>query len=306
MKDREIRGRLLARFHDRRDSNGGFVPVDEMIIAGTEPVSREAIGRVCRELMEAGLIEWNPTMGQNHTIGHARITARGTDAVERGSAPGIDIQFPNSAAESPKGAGLKRDPRLLHQLLETLEAYPAEYGDAFTLNGDDPLLAVEGFTSGQINYHLEQLLAMGLVEDPGSQPAIGITFSGLTPRGHDLLERTRAASFPSTQTQKTQVMSKKVFLVHGHDDAAKNEVALFLTNIGLEPIILSMRPNAGRHLLAKFQEESKDVSFAVVLMTPDDERGPVGGAQKKRARQNVVFELGFLSGISEPPRSPLF
>jgi len=106
MKDKEIRGLLLARFHDRRDSNGGFVPVDEMIIAGNVPVSREAIGRVCRNLWEAGLIEWNPTIGQSHTVGHARISARGTDAVERRSAPGIDIQFPNSAPERPTETGL--------------------------------------------------------------------------------------------------------------------------------------------------------------------------------------------------------
>jgi predicted nucleotide-binding protein len=48
-----------------------------------------------------------------------------------------------------------------------------------------------------------------------------------------------------------------VFLVHGHDDAAKNAVALFLRAIGLEPIILHQRPNDGRHLLSKFREESE-------------------------------------------------
>jgi hypothetical protein len=215
-----------------------------MIIAGTEPVSREAIGRVCRNLWEAGLIEWNPTIGQSHTVGHARISARGTDAVERRSAPGIDIQFPNSAPERPTETGLKRDPRLIQELLEKLEAYPAEYGDAFTVNGDDPLLAVDGFTSGQINYHLEQLLAMGLVDDPGSQPAIGITFSGLTPRGHDFLERSRVPS-SSTPTPRTQEMSNKVFVVHGHDEAAQNEVALFLSRIGLEPIVLVRSQRSG-------------------------------------------------------------
>jgi predicted nucleotide-binding protein len=89
-------------------------------------------------------------------------------------------------------------------------------------------------------------------------------------------------------------MTKKVFLLHGHDDAAKHEVALFLTNIGLEPIILHMKPNGGRHLLTKFTDESEGASFAVVLMTPDDEGGPAGGAQRSRARQNVVFEIGRL------------
>jgi hypothetical protein len=97
--------------------------------------------------------------------------------------------------------------------------------------------------------------------------------------------------------------SRKVFIVHGHDDAAKNEVALFLRAIGLEPIILHLRPNGGRHLLTKFREESEGASFAVVLMTPDDEGGPVGSSDRRpRARQNVVFELGFFIGKLEPAR----
>jgi predicted nucleotide-binding protein len=91
--------------------------------------------------------------------------------------------------------------------------------------------------------------------------------------------------------------NNKIFLVHGRDDAATNEIALFLRAIGLEPIILHLRPNGGRHLLTKFREESEGAGFAVFLMTPDDE-GSVAGAddRRPRARQNVVFELGFFIG----------
>ncbi|MGB8278564.1 MAG: nucleotide-binding protein [Methylovirgula sp.] len=90
--------------------------------------------------------------------------------------------------------------------------------------------------------------------------------------------------------------SRKVFVVHGHDNEAKNEVARFLSKIGLEEIILHERPNIGRHLLTKFQEESEGAGFAVILMTPDDEAGALGTPPRKRARQNVVFELGFFIG----------
>jgi predicted nucleotide-binding protein len=198
---------------------------------------------------------------------------------------------------------LKRDPQLLQKLLERLEEYPARYGDVFTLNGDDPLLAVDGFTSDQINYHLEQLREMGYVENPRAQPAIGITFSGLSPRGHDFLERNREKPSSSPTTSVAQVMSNKVFAVHGHDAAVKSEVALFLSGLGLEPIILHLRPNGGRGLLTKFREESEGASFAVILMTPDDEGGPVSGVERKaRARQNVVFELGFFIGHLGPHR----
>ena len=92
------------------------------------------------------------------------------------------------------------------------------------------------------------------------------------------------------------VTSRKIFLVHGRDEAAKNEVALFLRKNGLQEIILRDRPNKGRHLLKKFQEEAEGAAFAVVLMTPDDEGAIAGGTHQKRARQNVVFELGFFIG----------
>jgi predicted nucleotide-binding protein len=93
----------------------------------------------------------------------------------------------------------------------------------------------------------------------------------------------------------------KVFLVHGRDDIAKNAVDLFLRTIGLDPIILHLKPNGGRDLLTKFREEAAGAGFAVVLMTPDDEGGIAGaGDNNPRARQNVVFELGFFIGKLGP------
>lgn len=87
----------------------------------------------------------------------------------------------------------------------------------------------------------------------------------------------------------------KVFVVHGHDEAAREAVARFIEQIGFEAIILHERPNKGRTIITKFQEEAADVGFAVVLMTPDDIVG-----DRPRARQNVVFELGFFIGALGP------
>lgn len=94
----------------------------------------------------------------------------------------------------------------------------------------------------------------------------------------------------------------KVFIVHGRDNGTKTDVALFLTKLGCEPVILHERPNAGRTLIAKFQEESADIQFSVVLITPDDVGGLENASQKPRARQNVVFELGFFIGRLGPER----
>ena len=91
-------------------------------------------------------------------------------------------------------------------------------------------------------------------------------------------------------------ITNRVFLVHGRADAQKNEVARFLDKAGLDVVILHERPNRGRTLITKFQEESADASFAVILVTPDDIGGLVDGEAQPRARQNVVFELGFFIG----------
>jgi predicted nucleotide-binding protein len=96
--------------------------------------------------------------------------------------------------------------------------------------------------------------------------------------------------------------SRKVSLVNGRDENAKNEVALSLRKIGPEDIVLHLRPNRRRRLLTKFQEEAQGASFAVVLMTPDDEGGVARGSFNKRARRNVVLELGFFIGRFDTAR----
>jgi len=113
----------------------------------------------------------------------------------------------------------------------------------------------------------------------------------------------RAVVVDARATMPIEHRQQKVFVVHGHDDAPKAEVARFIERLGFEAIILHERPNTGRALITKFREETADVGFAVVLMTPDD----LGKAEKAvdlkpRARQNVVFELGFFIGKLGPER----
>ena len=89
--------------------------------------------------------------------------------------------------------------------------------------------------------------------------------------------------------------SQKVFTVHGHDEAAKHAVARFIERLGLEAIILDEQSSEGLTIIEKFEKHAKSADFAIVLMTPDDVGAPIEKKDdlKLRARQNVIFELGY-------------
>jgi predicted nucleotide-binding protein len=92
--------------------------------------------------------------------------------------------------------------------------------------------------------------------------------------------------------------ANKVFVVHGHDGEMKQYVARVLDKLGLNPVILHEQNNAGKTIIEKFIDNS-DVSFAVVLLSPDDKGYPASASAKSaksRARQNVILELGFFIG----------
>lgn len=91
--------------------------------------------------------------------------------------------------------------------------------------------------------------------------------------------------------------SRRIFLVHGRDEGAKSAVARFLEKLDLQPVILDEQANRGQTIIEKFESHS-DVGFAIVLLTPDDEGALRGGEKsgRHRARQNVIFELGFFIG----------
>ncbi len=91
--------------------------------------------------------------------------------------------------------------------------------------------------------------------------------------------------------------SNKVFVIHGRDEGTRERVARFLEKLGLKPVILHEQPNEGRTIIEKF-EDYADVGFAVTLLTPDDAGSLQGdkNSLKPRARQNVIFELGFFIG----------
>lgn len=91
------------------------------------------------------------------------------------------------------------------------------------------------------------------------------------------------------------------FIVHGHDNETKLAVKNYLQNrLHLpEPIILHEQPNLGRTLIEKFEDYAVEADVAFVLLTPDDRVAEADSKDddKRRARQNVILELGFFLGM---------
>ncbi|WP_296957805.1 nucleotide-binding protein [Porphyromonas sp. oral taxon 278] len=111
-----------------------------------------------------------------------------------------------------------------------------------------------------------------------------------------LQEATTKPEVTTPNITKAPMDKSKVFIVHGHDDGAKEAVARFVENLGFEAIILHEQANSGKTIIEKI-EEYTDVGFGIVLYTPCDEGRPKGKDQlEPRARQNVVFEHGYLIG----------
>jgi predicted nucleotide-binding protein len=99
----------------------------------------------------------------------------------------------------------------------------------------------------------------------------------------------------------TPTPSKKIFIVHGHDGELKEATARLVSKLKLEPIVLHEQVRKGRPIIENFSIHAKESGFAVVLLTADDV-GSLGNVEQHaalqpRARQNVVFEMGFFFGL---------
>ena len=90
-----------------------------------------------------------------------------------------------------------------------------------------------------------------------------------------------------------------IFIVHGHDIAARSTVSDFLRKLDLIPIVLQEQGSGGRTIIENFEAYAENSGFAVILLTPDDVGYPGDEVDKAqpRARQNVVLEFGYFLAL---------
>jgi len=100
----------------------------------------------------------------------------------------------------------------------------------------------------------------------------------------------------SSELRSTQ---SGIFVVHGRDTLAVRELQNYIQNVLRlgNPIILRDQASGGSTIIEKFEREAATVGLVFVLMTPDDV-GHLASrkASSHRARQNVIFELGYFIG----------
>ena len=84
-----------------------------------------------------------------------------------------------------------------------------------------------------------------------------------------------------------------VFIVHGHDNELKQEVQILLNRAGVNSIVLHEQADKGRTIIDKLLDETKKAGYAIALLTPDD----ILENDLKRARQNVILEIGYFIGL---------
>ncbi len=111
----------------------------------------------------------------------------------------------------------------------------------------------------------------------------------------------QAQTIRPTSPENPESANKKVFVVHGHDNTAKEQLELILHKLDLNPFVLQNTSGDGLTIIEALEREigpgADAARFGIVLLTPDD----IGYSKAKgdtdaqpRARQNVVLEMGML------------
>ncbi len=94
-----------------------------------------------------------------------------------------------------------------------------------------------------------------------------------------------------------------VFIVHGHDIKSRDALDTYLRSLELKTIILDAKPNNSMTLIEKFERYASEATVAICMLTPDDivketrkQRKMSADEEKRRARQNVILEMGYFFG----------
>ena len=117
----------------------------------------------------------------------------------------------------------------------------------------------------------------------------------------ELFSHDEAPDIEGSPPEKIQFEARgRIFIVHGHDTQARDQLELALRRLDLEPYILMNQSGGGMTIIEALEGQigkHPSSSFGIVLMTPDDmgySKADGPDESKSRARQNVILETGML------------
>lgn len=217
------------------------------------------------------------------------------EAGKRGYAKEL-VRHLDDATRSFEGAAFPLWFSVYHMLASSAD--PDALGDPRSVQ---ELREIGGELARVLNWtqELSELVVSSTLGDPTSARKKLETLLGcelFLPPHETVSEPIRAMRSMIPEKEMPTTHGKDVFIVHGHDEAAKLKAARLVERLNLKAVILSEQPSDGMTIIEKFEEYS-DVRYALVLLTPDDVGGlRTSGDTKPRARQNVILELGFFIG----------
>lgn len=90
-----------------------------------------------------------------------------------------------------------------------------------------------------------------------------------------------------------------VFIVHGRDEQFRRDLETILEGERLTPVVIQSQARTGADLLSFLEEKIRNCLAGFILLTPDDEGRlyEFGQQLRQRARQNVLFEAGYLTAL---------
>jgi predicted nucleotide-binding protein len=95
------------------------------------------------------------------------------------------------------------------------------------------------------------------------------------------------------------VRRDRVFIVHGRNQHFRQQLENILLQEKIEPVVIQSLARTGQDLLTFLEDQIRDCIAGFVLLTPDDEGRlyEFDEPLRQRARQNVIFEGGYLTAL---------
>jgi predicted nucleotide-binding protein len=133
-------------------------------------------------------------------------------------------------------------------------------------------------------------------EDRGSAGAEGDDAIDVrAPRTDTIVKEERGSSESLAPKQPDAPPKNAIFIGHGKDLGAVDQLTKLLERMGVKGIVAKDEAHAGRPISQKVADCMRECSAGIFIASADDDAIDAKGNPIKRARENVIYELGAAS-----------